>query len=180
MDIHGQAFRGFSSLQVPTVISLACDAAACLFPVLLLSAAAAKLLQSCSSLCNPIDGSPPGSPIHGFLQARTLKWVAISFSNAWKWNGKVKSLSHVRPSATPWTAAHQAPSSMGVLTRVLEWVAIAFSGIAFLKTQLCFTSQICISIAFYLFSIVIAAFYSTTDLQSIVYSISLPLTYCFL
>ena len=64
-------------------------------------------------LCNPIDGSPPGSPVPGILQARTLEWVAISFSNAWKWKVKVKSLSHVQPSATPWTAAFQAPPSMG-------------------------------------------------------------------
>ena len=74
---------------------------------------AAKSLQSCLTLCDPIDGSPSGSPIPGILQARTLEWVAISFSNAWKWKVKVKSLSHVRPSATPWTAAYQAPPSMG-------------------------------------------------------------------
>ena len=60
-------------------------------------AAAAKSLQSCPTLCNPIDGSPPGSPIPGILQARTLEWVAISFSNTWKWKVKVKSLSHVHP-----------------------------------------------------------------------------------
>ena len=77
------------------------------------AAAAAKLLQLCSTLCNPMDGSPPGSPVPGILQARTLKWVAISFSNAWKWKVKVKSLSRVGPSATPWTAAFQAPLSMG-------------------------------------------------------------------
>ena len=77
------------------------------------AAAAAKSLQLCPTLCDAIDGSPPGSPIPGILQARTLEWVAISFSNAWKWKVKVKSLSHVRPSATPWTAAHQAPLSMG-------------------------------------------------------------------
>ena len=58
--------------------------------------AAAKLLQSCPTLCNPIDGSPPGSPAPGILQARTLEWVAISFSNAWKWKVKVKSLSRVQ------------------------------------------------------------------------------------
>ena len=75
------------------------------------AAAAAKLLQSCLTLCDPIDGSPPGSPVPGILQARTLEWVAISFSNAWK--VKVKSLSHVRVLATSWTAAHQAPPSMG-------------------------------------------------------------------
>ena len=76
-------------------------------------AAAAKSLQSCPTLCDPRDDSPPGSPIPGILQARTLEWVAISFSNAWKWKVKVKSLSCVRPSVTPWTAAYQAPPSMG-------------------------------------------------------------------
>ena len=75
--------------------------------------AAAKSLQSCPTLCDPIDGSPPGSPVPGILQARTLEWVAISFSNAWKWKVKVKSLSHVRLFSTPWTAAHQAPLPMG-------------------------------------------------------------------
>ena len=77
------------------------------------AAAAAKSLQSCPTLCDPIDGSPPGSPVPGILQARTLEWAAISFSNAWKWKVKVKSLSRVRLLATPWTAAHQAPPSMG-------------------------------------------------------------------
>ena len=76
-------------------------------------AAAVKSLQSCPTLCNPIDGSLPGSPIPGILQAGTLEWAAISFSNAWKWKVKVKSLSHVRLLATPWTAAYQAPRSMG-------------------------------------------------------------------
>ena len=78
-----------------------------------MTAAAAKSLQLCLTLCDPIDGSPPGSPVPGILQARTLEWVAISFSNAWKWKAKVKSLSCVRLLATPWTAAHQAPPSMG-------------------------------------------------------------------
>ena len=77
------------------------------------AAAAAKSLQSCPTLCNPMDSSPPGSPVPGILKARTLEWVAISFSNAGKWKVKVKSLSCVRPSATPWTAAFQAPPSMG-------------------------------------------------------------------
>ena len=75
--------------------------------------AAAKLLQSCLTLCDPRDRSPPGSAVPGILQARTLEWVAISFSNAWKWKVKVKSLSHVRLLVTPWTAAYQAPPSMG-------------------------------------------------------------------
>ena len=77
------------------------------------AAAAAKSLQSCPTLCDPIDGSPPGSPVPGILQARTLEWVAISFPSAWKWKGKAKSLSPVRFFATPWTAAHQAPPSVG-------------------------------------------------------------------
>ena len=77
------------------------------------AAAAAKSLQSCPTLCDPIDGSLPGSPVPGILQARTLEWGAISFSSEWKWKVKVKLLSHVRPSATPWTAAFQAPPSMG-------------------------------------------------------------------
>ena len=77
------------------------------------SAAAAKPLQSCPTLCDPIDGSPLGSSVTRILQARILEWVAISFSNAWKWKAKVKSLSHARLLATPWTAAYQAPPSMG-------------------------------------------------------------------
>ena len=77
------------------------------------AAAAAKSLQSCPTLCDPIDGSPPGSPVPGILQARVLEWVAISFSNARKWKVKVKTLSPIRLLATPWTAAYQAPPSMG-------------------------------------------------------------------
>ena len=77
------------------------------------AAAATKSLQSCPTPCDPIDGSPPGSPVPGILQARTLEWVAISFSNARKWKVKGKSLSHVRLLATPWTRAYQAPPSMG-------------------------------------------------------------------
>ena len=79
----------------------------------LAAAAAAKSLQSCLILCDPIDGSPPGSPVPRILQARTLEWVAISFCNAWKWKVKVKSLSRVWLFETPWTAAYQAPPSMG-------------------------------------------------------------------
>jgi len=84
-----------------------------LIHVYIYAAAAAKPLQSCLTLCDPIDGSPPGSPILGILQARTLEWVAISFSNAWKWKVKVKSLSHVRFFVTPQTAAYQASPSLG-------------------------------------------------------------------
>ena len=77
---------------------------------------AAKSFQSCSTLCDPRDGSPPGSPVPGILQARTLEWIAISFSNAWKekWSSlSLKLLSRVRLFVTPWTAAHQVPPSMG-------------------------------------------------------------------
>ena len=88
--------------RILSITSLACAAAA-----------AAKSLQSCPTLCDPIDGSPPGSPVPGILQAITLEWVVISFSNARKWKVKVKSLSRVRFVATPWTAAYQAPPSMG-------------------------------------------------------------------
>ena len=86
-------------------------------------AATAKSLQSCPTLCDPIDGSPPGSPVPGILQARTLEWVAISFSNAWNWKVKVKSLSRVRLLATPWTAAYQAPPSMG-FSRQEYWLLL--------------------------------------------------------
>ena len=77
----------------------------------------AKSLQSWPTLCYPMDNSPPGSPVPGIPQARTLEWVAISFSNAWKWKVKVKSLSSVPLLATPWTAAYQAPLSMGFSTQ---------------------------------------------------------------
>ena len=85
-------------------------------------AAAAKLLQSCPTLCYPIDVSPPGSPIRGVLQARTLDWVAISFSSAWKWKVKVKSLSCVQLLATRWIGAYQAPPSMGFFQAKGYWV----------------------------------------------------------
>ena len=89
------------------------------------AAAAAKWLQLCSTLCDPIDGSPTGSPIPGTLQARTLEWVAISFSNAWKWKVKVKSLSRVRLFSTPWTAAYQVPPSIG-FSRQEYWSGVPF------------------------------------------------------
>ena len=87
--------------------------------------AAAKSLQLCPTLCDPIDGSPLGSPVPGILQARTLEWVVISFSDAWKWKVKVKSFSHVRLLTTPWTVAHQAPSSMG-FSRQEYWSGVPF------------------------------------------------------
>ena len=89
------------------------------------AAAAAKSLQSCLTLCDPIDGSPLGSSVPGVLQARILEWVAISFSNAWKWKVKVNSLSRVRLLATPWTVACQAPLSME-LSRQEYWTGLPF------------------------------------------------------
>ena len=94
------------------------------------------LLLSCFSrvqLCDPIDGSPPGSSIPGILKARTLEWVAISFSNAWQWKVKVKSLSRVWPLATPWTAAYQAPLSMG-FSRHQYWSGVPLPSIVALFT----------------------------------------------
>ena len=97
------------------------------------AAAAAKSLQSCPTLCDPIDGSPPGSPIPGILQARTLEWVAISFSNEWKWKVKLKSLSHVRLLATPWTAAYEAPQSMG-FSRQEYWSGVPLPSLSYAPT----------------------------------------------
>ena len=82
-------------------------------PFLPNAAAAAKSPQLCPTLCNPIEGSPLGSSVPGILQARTLEWVANSFSNAWKWKVKGKLLSRAQLLATPWTGAYQAPPSMG-------------------------------------------------------------------
>ena len=89
------------------------------------AAATAKSLQSCPTLCNPIDGCPPDSSIPGFLQVRILEWVAVSFSNAWQWKVKVKSFSHVRLFSTPWTVAYQAPLSMGS-SRQEYWSGVPF------------------------------------------------------
>ena len=86
---------------------------------------AAKSLQSCPTLCDPRDGSPTGSPVPGILQARTLEWVTISFSSAWKWKVKGKSLSHVQLCVTPQMAAHQAPPSLG-FSRQEHWSGSPF------------------------------------------------------
>ena len=102
-----------------------------------ITAAAAKSLQSCPTLCNPIEGSSPGSPDHGILQERTLDWVAISFSNAWKWKVKVKSLSCVRLLATPWTAARQATPSMG-FSRQECWSGVPLPSPKYITTSLHF------------------------------------------
>ena len=98
------------------------------FSVEVPAAVAAKSLQSCPTLCHPIYGSPPGSPVPGILQARTLKWDVISFSNAWKWKVKVKMLSSVRLLVTPWTAAYQAPPSMG-LSRQEYWSGVLLASL---------------------------------------------------
>ena len=100
------------------------------------AAAAAKSLQSCPTLCDPIDGGPPGSPVPGILQARTLEWVPISFSMARKWKVKVKSLSPVQLLATPWTAAHQAPLSME-FSRQEYWRGVPLPS----PTKYCFPSK---------------------------------------
>ena len=95
----------------------------CVWYFKMISPAAAKSLQLCPTLCNPIDSSPLGSSVPGILQARTLEWVAISFSNAWKWKVKGKSLSHTRLFATPWTAVYQAPPSIG-FSRKEYWTGV--------------------------------------------------------
>ena len=114
---------------------------------ILATAAAAKSLQSCSTLCDPIDSSPAGSPVPGILQARTLEWVAISFSSAWKWKVKVKSLSRVRLFVTPWTAAYQAPPSMG-FSRQEYWSGVPSPSLilatGFIKLKL-HTCVVCLS-----------------------------------
>ena len=94
----------------------------------IISAAAAKSLQSCRTLCDRIDGSPPGSPVPGILQARPLEWVAISFSNASKWKVNVKALIRVRLFTAPWTAAYQAPLSTG-FSRQEEWSGLPLSSL---------------------------------------------------
>ena len=103
----------FADLWKPEVILPSTVQTCTNIPSFFHTVAAAKSLQSCPTLCDPIDGCPPGSAIPGILQARTLEWVAISFSSAWKWKVKVKSLSRVRLLAAPWTSAYQAPPSMG-------------------------------------------------------------------
>ena len=124
----------------------------CLFTVFLvqqsdsvLNIHAAKLLQSCLTLCDPIDGSPPGSAFPGILQARTLDRVAISLSNAWKWKVKVKSLSHVRLFATPWAATYQAPPSMG-FSRQEYW-----SGVSLPSPNIYIYIYVCVCVCVYIY-----------------------------
>ena len=115
------------------------DSRAPFFP----AAAAAKSLQSCPTLCDPIDGSPSGSTVPGILQTRTLEWVAISFSNAWRWKVKGKSLSCVQLLATPWTTAYQAPLSMG-FSRQEYWSGVPLPSPPFFPTC-CLKAPWCIS-----------------------------------
>ena len=117
------------------------------------AAAAAKSLQSCPTLCDPRDRSPPGSPVPGILQARTLEWVAISFSNAWRWKENVKSLSHVWLLATPWTAAYQAPLSMG-FSRQEYWSGVPLPSLGNLHrapvlAYVCILFLVCLILIFY-------------------------------
>ena len=111
----------------------------------IVTAAAAKSLQSCPTLCDPIDSSPPSDrrlPVPGILQARTLEWVAISFSNAWKWKGKVKSLSRVQLFANPMDCSPSGSSVYGIYqARVLEWGAIAFSDLYVLHSFIILWTQ---------------------------------------
>ena len=109
------------------------------------AAAAAKSLQSCPTLCDPRDGSPLGSSVPGILQARTLEWVAISFSSAWKWKVKVKSLGCVQLLAAPWTTAYQAPRSMG-FSRQEYW-----SGVPSPSLHLHADPSACLSLSLFLF-----------------------------
>ena len=104
----------------------------CLVSLVTAAAAATKSLQSCPTLCMPIDGSPPSSPAPGILQARTLEWVAISFFNVWKWKVKVKLLSCVQLFATPWNAAYQAPLSMG-FSRQEYWSGLSLPSLRSLR-----------------------------------------------
>ena len=103
------------------------------------------------TLCDPIDGSPPGSPIPGTLQARTLEWVAISSSNEWKWKVKVKSLSHVRLFATPWTEAYQSPPSLG-FSRQEYWSGVPLPSPVSITTQ----PQMLYILTFYNFCVIMS------------------------
>ena len=107
----------------------------------------AKSLQLCPTLCDPIDGSLPGSPVPGILQARTLEWVAISFFSAGKWKVNVKSLSHVRLFTSPWTAAYQAPLSMG-FSRQEYWSGVPLPALSYARTLKCDALYLISGIAF--------------------------------
>ena len=112
ISIKNFTILGWRTLSIGQAIALFCRNLHCVF---IFNFSLLLLLSRFSRvwLCNPIDGSPPGSAVPGILQARTLEWVAISVSNARKWKVKVKSLSRAWLLGTPWTAAYQAPPSMG-------------------------------------------------------------------
>ena len=133
-------------------------------------AASAKSLQLCPTLCDPTDGSPPSSPVLGILQARTLEWVAISLSNAWKWKVKVKSLSRVRPSATPCTAAFQAPPSMG-FSRQEYWSGVPLISIYRSKYQKIIV--LCILTTYYIYIYIVYIIIYKCILLYIIYTDSL-------
>ena len=126
---HSEKTLSMYCCSVAKLCPTLCDLMACCRPGLpvlhypITAAAAAKSLQLCLTLCDPMDCSLPGFSVHGILQARTLEWVAISFSNVCKWKVKVKSLSRVWLLATPWTAAYQAPPSMG-FSRQQYWSGV--------------------------------------------------------
>ena len=105
--------------------------------MLIIAVVCVLVAQSCPTLCDPIDGSPPGSSVPGILQARILEWVAISFSNAWNWKVKMKSLSLARLLATPWTVAYQAPPSMG-FSRQEYWSRVPLPSASTIKLACCF------------------------------------------
>ena len=130
------------------------------------AAAATKSLQLCPTLCDPIDSSPPGSPVPGILQARTLEWVAISFSNAWKWKVKGKSLSHVQLLVTPSTVAHQAPHSMG-FSRQEYWsgVPLPSPNIELVCNKYFNWINECPLSSFYLLSVTTTSYYQVTLLS---------------
>ena len=119
------------------------------WPVIQPSAAAAKSLQSCLNLYDPIDSSPPGTSVPRILQVRTLEWVAISFSNAWKWKVKVKALNRVQLLVTPWTAAYQAPPTMG-FSRQEYWsgVPLPSPNSAWVRTNSASSISKCVSNTF--------------------------------
>jgi len=121
--IHGVA-KSRTRLSDWTELNWTDSVFVCLFLTYFTLWVFAKSLQSCPTLCDPMDCSLPGFSVHGILQARTLEWVAISFFNAWKWKVKVKSLSRVWLLATPWTAAYQAPPSMG-FSRQQYWSGVS-------------------------------------------------------
>ena len=131
--ICGRSLPGSSSLTCPLGVSWA-QVSWIMFAAYT-ATAAPKSLQSCPTLCDPVDGSPPGSPVPGILQARTPEWVAISFSNAWTWKVKVRSLSCLRLLAIPWTAAHQAPPSMG-LSRQECWSGVPLPSPCYIRARL--------------------------------------------